>query len=119
LVAARDSQWVDAAANARASLAAARGTFRHPFPAQFLAEALSRLAFDGPPATADCVREYAVARRPAAARYRELRGVSALRAGHCDAAATVFVELVDFGIERDNAPALVRECWSTVGGAGR
>jgi hypothetical protein len=119
LVAARDSQWVDAAANARASLAAARGTFRHPFPAQFLAEALSRLAFDGPPATADSVLEYAVARRPAAARYRELRGVSALRAGHCDAAATVFVELVDFGIERDNAPALVRECWRTVGGAGR
>ncbi len=119
LVAARDSQWVDAAANARASLAAARGTFRHPFPAQFLAEALSRLAFDGPPATADSVLEYAVARRPAAARYRELRGVSALRAGHCDAAATVFVELMDFGIERDNAPALVRECWRTVGGAGR
>jgi len=119
LIAARDSQWVDAAANARASLTAARGTLRHPFAAQFLAEALSRLAFDGPPATADSVLEYAVARRPAAARYRELRGVSALRAGHCDAAATVFVELVDFGIEQDNAPALVRECWRTVGGAGR
>jgi len=119
LIAGRDSQWVDAAANARAALAAARGggTFRHPFPSQFLAEALSRLAFDGPPATADSVLEYAVARRPAAARYRELRAVSALRAGHCDAAATVFMELIDFGIERDNAPALVRECWRTAGGA--
>jgi len=118
LIAGRDSQWVEAAANARASLAAARGTFRHPFPSQFLGEALSRLAFDGPPATADSVLEYAVARRPGAARYRELRALSALRAGHCDAAATAFVELVDYGIERDNASALVRECWRMVAGAG-
>ncbi len=116
LLAARDSLWNDAASNARGALAAARGTFRHPFPAQFLTEVLSRLAFDGPPAAADSVLEYAVARRPGAARYRELRAVSALRAGHCEAAATVFVELLDFGIERDNAPALVRDCWGKAGG---
>ena len=119
LIAVRDSQWADAAVNARASLAAARGTFRHPFPSQFLTEVLTRLAFDGPPFAADSLLEYAVARRPAAARYRELRGVSALRAGHCDAAATMFVDLVDFGIERDNGPALVRDCWRQVAGARR
>src|SRR5439155_13036238 len=112
LLAARDSLWSAAATNAHGALAAARGTFRHPFPAQFLTDVLSRLAFDGPPAMADSVLEYAVARRPGAARYKELRAVAALRAGHCEAAAAVFVELVDFGIERDNAPGLVRECWS-------
>lgn len=116
LLSVRDSAWADAAANARGALAAARGTFRHPFPPQFLSDALTHLAFDGPPDLADSVLEYAVARRPGAARYRELRGVSALRAGHCEDAATVFVELVDFGIEQENAPALVRECLRTVGG---
>ena len=115
LLAVRDSQWVDAAAAARGALAAPRGTFRHPFPSQFLAEVLSRLAFDGPPAVADSVLQYAVTRRPGAARYRELGAAAALRAGHCEEAATVFVELLDFGIERDNAPALVRDCWGTAG----
>jgi len=75
-----------------------------------LFEALSQLALDGPPALADSLLEYAVARRPGAARYRELRAVAALRAGRCEEAATVFVALLDFGIERENAPALVREC---------
>jgi len=110
LLAVRDARWQDAALNARGALAAARGTFRHPFPAQFLAEALSRLALEGPPALADSVLEYAVARRPGAASYRELRAVAALRRGDCDAAATMFVELLDFGIERENAPGQVRAC---------
>jgi len=119
LLAERDSSWSVAATNARGALAAAHGTFRHPFPSQFLPEVLSRLAFDGPAAVADSVLEYAVARRPGAARYKELRAVAALRAGHCEAAATVFVELVDFGIERDNAPGLVRECWAATAPAPR
>ena len=119
LLAARDSLWGEAASNARGALAAARGTFRHAFPAQFLTEVLSRLAFDGPPAVADSVLEYAVARRPGTARYRELRAVSALRAGRCEEAATLFVELLEFGIERENAPALVRECWGTAAGGRR
>jgi len=110
LVATRAKRWREAGADARGALAAARGTFRHPFPPQFLFEALSQLALDGPPALADSLLEYAVARRPGAARYRELRAVAALRAGRCEEAATVFVELLDFGIERENAPALVREC---------
>jgi len=118
LLAVRDDRWGQAADDVRGALAAARGTFRHPFPAQFLAEALSRLAFDGPPALADSVLAEAVARRPGAARYQELRGVSALRAGHCEAAATVFVELIDFGIEQENAPGLVRECWQVTAGSG-
>jgi len=118
LLAARDSQWVEAATQVRGALAAARGTFRHPFPAQFLAQTLTDLAFDGPPALADSVLQYAIARRPGAARYRELRSVAALRAGRCDDAADVFVELMDFGIEQEGAPALVRECRTrgTVGG---
>jgi spermidine synthase len=110
LLAVRDARWQDAALNVRGALAAARGTFRHPFPAQFLAEALSRLALEGPPALADSVLEYAVARRPGAASYRELRAVAALRRGDCDAAATMFVDLLDFGIERENAPGQVRQC---------
>jgi len=110
LVATRAKRWPEAGADARGALAAARGTFRHPFPPQFLFEALSQLALDGPPALADTLLEYAVARRPGAARYRELRAVAALRAGRCEEAATVFVELLDFGIERENAPALVWEC---------
>jgi spermidine synthase len=112
LLAVRDERWRDAGVEARSALAAARGTFRRPFPAQFLFEALSRLALNGPPALADSVVAYAVARRPASARYRELRTVTALRSGRCDEAATMFVELLDFGIERENGPALVRECWA-------
>jgi hypothetical protein len=54
--------------------------------------------------------EYAVTRRPGAARYLELRAVAALRAGRCDYAAAVFEVLLDFGIEQAGAPLLVREC---------
>jgi predicted membrane-bound spermidine synthase len=111
VLAVRDSSWAVAAIEARGALAAARGTFRHPFPAQFLGEVLTTLALDGPPALADSVLEYAIERRSAVARYRELRGVAALRAGHCEEAATAFVDLLSFGIERKDAPALVRECW--------
>jgi len=106
----RDSMWNDAATEARGALAAGRGTFRHPYAALFLGDVLTRLALDGPPAIADGVLEYAVERRPAVARYRELRAVAALRAGRCDVAADTFIELVSFGIERSDAPALVREC---------
>jgi predicted membrane-bound spermidine synthase len=113
LLAVRDSSWAVAGVEARGALAAARGTFRHPFPAQFLGEVLTSLALDGPPALADNVLEYAVQRRPAAARYRELRAIAALRTGRCEVAAAGFVDLLDFGIERKDAPALVRECWAT------
>jgi cytochrome c-type biogenesis protein CcmH/NrfG len=81
-----------------------------------LSEALMQLALDGPPQPADSLLRYAVSRRPGSARYRELAAVAALRAGHCDEAAAGFVELLDFGIERENGPALVRECWAGRGG---
>jgi len=111
VLAVRDSSWAVAGAEARGALAAARGTFRHPFPVQFLGEVLTSLALDGPPALADSVLEYAVERRSAAARYRELRGIAALRAGRCEEAAAAFVDLLSFGIERKDAPALLRDCW--------
>jgi hypothetical protein len=111
LLAVRAKHWQDAAVEARGALAAAQGTFRHPYPAQFLSEALIDLSLQGPPALADSLLSFAVTRRPGSARYKELASVAALRAGRCEEAAAEFVELLDFGIERENGPALVRECW--------
>ncbi len=110
VLAVRDSSWEVAGAEVRGALAAARGTFRHPFPAQFLGEVLTRLAVDGPPPLADSVLEYAVQRRSAVARYRELRGITAVRAGRCEQAAAAFLDLLTFGMERKDAPALLRDC---------
>jgi spermidine synthase len=112
LLAARAGQWRDAGAGAMASLRAAQGTFRHPFAPAFLPEVLAELAFEGPPPFADSVLAYAAGRRLGSARYRELHAVAALRAGRCDVAAERLIELVDFGIERADGPALVRECWT-------
>ncbi|HXM39506.1 MAG TPA: fused MFS/spermidine synthase [Gemmatimonadales bacterium] len=126
LLAVQEGHWQEAGVEARVALAAAQGTFRHPYPAQFLSETLMRLALEGPPELADSLLQYAVTRRPGSARYRELAAVAALRAGRCDEAAAGFVELLDFGIQRDDGPALVRECWAgrrppmaTPRGAGR
>jgi predicted membrane-bound spermidine synthase len=119
LLAVRESRWNDAATQARMALASARGTFLHPYPAQFLAEALMRLALEGPPELADSVLRYAVQRRPGSARFRELAAVAALRAGHCDDAAAGFIELLEFAVERENGPALVRDCQKQSGATGR
>jgi thioredoxin-like negative regulator of GroEL len=113
LLAARGSRWTEAASQARAALTAARGTFRHPFPGEFLSQALGQIALDAPPALADSLLSYAAGRRPGSARYRELAAVAALRAGRCEDAAASFVELLDFALQRDNGPALVRECWAS------
>ncbi len=112
LLAARNSRWREAAFQARGSLAAAQGTFRHPFPGEFLTQAMSRVALEAPPDLADTVLRYAVLRRPGSARYREFAAAAALRAGQCEEAAATFVELMDFAIRRDDGPALVRECWA-------
>ncbi|MFN2571419.1 MAG: fused MFS/spermidine synthase [Gemmatimonadales bacterium] len=112
LLAAQASHWNEAGTQALGSLAAAQGTFRHPFPGEFLTQALGQIALDAPAGLADTILSYAVARRPGSARYRELAAVAALRAGRCEAAAAGFVELLDFALERENGPALVRECWS-------
>jgi len=125
LLAARGSRWGEAASQARGALGAAQGTFRHPFPGEFLSQALGRIALDAPPGLADSLLSFAVGRRPGSARYRELAAVAALRAGRCEAAAASFVELLDFAVQRDNGPALVRDCWATqdstarTGGAAR
>ncbi|HEY3221283.1 MAG TPA: fused MFS/spermidine synthase [Gemmatimonadales bacterium] len=113
LLAARGSRWSEAAFQAFGALRSARGTFRHPFPGEFLTRALGQIALDAPPELADSVLRYAAARRPGAARYRELAAVAALRAGRCADAAASFVELLDFAVQRENAPALVRECWTS------
>ncbi|HEX9349418.1 MAG TPA: fused MFS/spermidine synthase [Gemmatimonadales bacterium] len=113
LLAARGSRWSEAASQARGALDAARGTLRHPFPGEFLSQALGQIALDAPPGLADSLLSYAAVRRPGSARYRELAAVAALRAGRCDDAAASFVELLDFAVQRDNGPALVRECRTT------
>lgn len=112
LLATRAGRWEEAGGQARAALGAARGTFRHPYPGEFLSQALGQIAIDAPPALADSVLSYAVRRRPGSARYRELAAVAALRAGRCDEAAAGFLELLDFAMERANGPALVRDCWA-------
>jgi len=113
LLAARGSRWGEAASQARGALGAAQGTFRHPFPGEFLSQALGQIALDAPPALADSLLGFAVGRRPGSARYRELAAVAALRAGRCEDAAASFVELLDFAVRRDDGPALVRECWAS------
>ena len=50
---ARAQRWAVAAAETRAALAAARGTLRHPYPRECVAEALTPFALNGPAATAD------------------------------------------------------------------
>ncbi|HKA57106.1 MAG TPA: fused MFS/spermidine synthase [Gemmatimonadales bacterium] len=112
LLAVRTSRWREAAFHAREALATARGTFRHPFPGEFLAQALTQIALDAPAPLADSLLQYAVTRRPGSARYLELAAVAAIRAGRCEDAAASFVELMDFAVKRENGPALVRECWS-------
>ncbi len=119
LLAVRGSRWDEAASQARGALSAAQGTFRHPFPGEFLTQALDQIALDAPPGLADSVLRYAARRRPGSARYRELAAVAALRAGRCEAAAASFVELLEFALQRDNGPALVRECWASQDSTGR
>ncbi len=119
LLAVRGTRWGEAATQARGALEAARGTFRHPFPGEFLNQALERIALDAPPGVADSLLTYAAGRRPGSARYREMAAVAALRAGRCEAAAASFVELLDFALQRDNGPAIVRECWGSQDSSAR
>jgi len=112
LISARAERWDEAATQALGSLGAARGTFRHPYPGEFLSQALGLIAIDAPAPLADSVLRYAVSRRPGSARYRELAAVASLRAGRCEDAAAGFLELLDFAMDRANGPALVRDCWA-------
>lgn len=118
LISARAERWEEAAAQARGALGAAQGTFRHPYPGEFLSQALGQIAIDAPAPLADSMLRYAVSRRPGSARYRELATVAALRAGRCEDAAAGFLELLEFAMDRTNGPALVRDCWTGQGFTG-
>jgi len=107
---ARHQRWAQAAAEARAVLLTARGTLRHPFPRDWLSDALTPFVLSGPTGTADSLLAVAVAARPGWYKLHELHAVAALRAGHCDTAADEFISLVDFGIELVDAPLWVERC---------
>ncbi len=109
-LATRAGRWAEAAREARAALAAARGTLRHPYPREWLSEALTRFALEGPPQAADSLMAAAVASRGGWSKPHELLAVAALRAGRCGAAAEQLLLLLKFGIEREDGPALVRRC---------
>ena len=103
-------RWTEGAAGIRAALANGRGTYRHPFPADVLRDALSGFALRGPPALADSLLALAIAARPGWATLYELRAVAALRAGRCSDARAAFLTLVEFGIEPADAPVRLGRC---------
>ncbi|HXI63597.1 MAG TPA: fused MFS/spermidine synthase [Gemmatimonadales bacterium] len=107
---ARHQRWAQAAGEARAVLLTARGTLRHPFPRDWLADALTPFVLSGPTGTADSLLAVAVTARPGWYKLHELHAVAALRAGRCDTAADEFILLVDFGIELVDAPLWVERC---------
>ena len=109
-LAARSGRWGEAASQARGALDASLGTVRHPFPGEFLNQALGQIAIDAPPALADSLLRFAATRRPGSAHYRRLAAVAALRAGRCEQAAEDFLELLEFAVEQPEGPALVEEC---------
>src|SRR5207245_3576193 len=110
VVAARAKDWPRAAVHARAALAAARGTLRHPYPREWLGDALTHFALEGPPRVADSLMRAAVAGRDGWSKLHELLAVAALRAGRCEDAVQQFILLLEFGIERDDGPPLVARC---------
>ena len=83
---------------------------RHPYPRPGLIEALTRLALYGPAREGEPVLAEAVGRRPNWAALRELHALAALRAGDCATGRRELVELLQFGVEREDGPALVARC---------
>lgn len=110
VLAARGREWRRVAVEARAAFAAARGTLRHPYPRELLGQALTVFALDGPPQAADSLTREALASRSGWSKFHELRAVAALRAGRCEDASQQFQALLEFGITRADAPALVMRC---------
>jgi spermidine synthase len=108
--AARQQHWEEVAVFVRASLAASRHTLRHPFPRDWLGEALRLMALNGPARLADSLLAEAQGKRSAWAPLYELRSVAALRAGRCEEAAEQLLILLEFGIERNDGPEMVTRC---------
>ncbi|PYP38057.1 MAG: hypothetical protein DMD34_03350 [Gemmatimonadetes bacterium] len=111
-VAARAGRWQEASADLDDALARGRGTYRHPFPAGSLSQALGSLAREGPEHLADSMLAIAVRARPGWAALYQLRAVAALRGGRCDEAAAQFQTLEEFAIEPPDAPGSVLQCRS-------
>ena len=87
-----------------------RGTLRHPYPREWLGDALTRFVLEGPEHAADSLVQAALANRDGWSKLHELAAVAALRAGRCDEAVRQFLVLLEFGIERDDGPGLVMRC---------
>src|SRR6266516_903485 len=109
-VAARDADWPGTAAALRRSLAIARATYRHPFPAGLLHDPLAALALTGPIRLADSVLAAAGLAHPGWTTPYELRAAIALRDGRCEDAASQFLALAEFGIEVADAPDRLMRC---------
>ncbi len=108
--AARAGRWEEVGEHLRVAFAVARGSYRHPFPATQLREALAQLAVKGPVAMADSVLVIAHDSRPGWAPIYGLRAVVALRSGRCDVAAAQFEELSEFGIEPADVQRQLMKC---------
>ncbi len=111
-LAAHAGRWDQAGRELQAALASGRGTYRHPFPGAALQDALTQFALQGPVAGADSSLTLTIQARSGWATLHELRAVVALRAGRCDDAAAEFLALLDFGIERGDAPEHLARCRS-------
>jgi spermidine synthase len=109
-LAARAGRWRDAVAELGPALAGGRGTYRHPFPAGALRQALRSLAFEAPPSLADSVLAAAVRARRGWPSLYEFRAAVALRDGRCADAATQFLTLAEFGIEPSDAAERLARC---------
>lgn len=107
---AADSLWPAAVREVWGVLAATRNTFRSALPRDLLAPALEGIALEAPPATADSVLAAVQEIRPGWPKMYELRAAALLREKRCDEAARQFLTLEDFGLEREDGPALVERC---------
>src|SRR5439155_21317912 len=95
-VAALAGRWQEASSDLDDALARGRGTYRHPFPAGSLSQALGSLAREGPEHVADRMLAIALRARPGWAALYQLRAGAALPGGRCDEAAAQFQTLEQF-----------------------
>ena len=111
LLAAHERRWDAAITEARrAMFGGRRHTFSHQFPHGTLGDALAALGTDGPPAVADSLVTEALAARPGWSRMYAVRAAIALRVHDCDRAFEAFLELLEFGVDRPDWPAMVQKC---------
>jgi hypothetical protein len=107
---AQDSLWSQALRDVWGVLAATRNTFRSSLPRDLVAPALEGIALQAPPAAADSLLAAALVVRPGWPKLYELRAAALLREKRCDDAVRQFLTLEEFGLEREDGPALVERC---------